>query len=719
MNQDFSADRPISNQIEDKFQRFEFAKRVATTINNRKNEDCIVIGLYGAWGEGKTSLLNFIESELLKNENILCVKFNPWRYTDENALLNQFFQKVADTLDSNLKTKKEKAGEILKKYGKLINFELPGVGNIGETLANTGDVLDSVDIEVLKERLEGILKKTNSKIVIFIDDIDRLDKTEIHSIFRLVKLTADFSNTTYILSFDEEMVSAAIGERFGQGDQRSGQNFLEKIIQVPLKIPSAQPEALKDFCLEIVENAINSNNIEITQEEVRQFVYQFTANILVRLDTPRLAVRYGNSISFTMPLLYKEVNIVDLLLIEAIKIFYPEFYSFIKSNPSLFIAASNTTLGKEIQESRQQQLDNLGKDYTSSQKISILRLIQQLFPIKQDDTIFSSFDKNIIDVWFKNKNIVSPKYFNKYFSYSVMKGEISDIVFQNFIDDVISLKRDEVNHALKTLIEQSSPDNLLYKLRSIEQEINWEKSKKISNSISDISDLFPSYQKSLFLSFGAPKSQAALFVYHLIRKHDNKEEQYQFSKELLSGNSKFNFAYDLYQWLKEKDEDDNKFFTDDEKFELENTLLDKALEESKNNSIFEEFPDYANDLFLIWINKEKKDLHKYIRKILDKNPKALLDLIKIYIPTATSTAVKGPYKSDFSQDNYNYFTSLFDKNYINKIANKVFSKNELDSNEVRWTRMHENKQDDINIIRQFRYWFEKDISLIDSNSNPL
>jgi predicted KAP-like P-loop ATPase len=279
MSEEFSADRPIATKTEDKFQRYEFAKRVAKTISNRKNEDCIVIGLYGAWGEGKTSLVNFIESELINDENIICVKFNPWRYNDENALLIQFFQKLAKTLDTNLKTKNEKAGELLKKYGKLLNIDIPILGNIGETLNNTGDVLDNVDIETLKSRLEGILKSTSSKVVVFIDDIDRLDKGEIHSIFRLVKLTADFANTTYILSFDEEMVSAAIGERFGQGDQKSGQNFLEKIIQVPLKIPTAQPETLKNFCFEIIDNIIKSNNIELTENEVRRFVYHFTNNI--------------------------------------------------------------------------------------------------------------------------------------------------------------------------------------------------------------------------------------------------------------------------------------------------------------------------------------------------------------------------------------------------------------------------------------------------------
>ncbi|MFV5695650.1 P-loop NTPase fold protein [Flavobacterium sp. LB3P122] len=709
MNQEFSADRPISKQIEDKFQRYDFAKRVATTIIDRENEDCIVIGLYGAWGEGKTSLLNFIESELLKNENIICIKFNPWRYSDENSLLIQFFQKLAETLDSKLKTKNEQVGEILKKYGKLLNIDIPFIGNVGEAITNTGDVLDNVDLETLKSRLEKILKDTSSKIVIFIDDIDRLDKSEIHSIFRLVKLTADFSNTTYILSFDEEMVATAIGERFEQGNKKSGQNFLEKIIQVPLKIPSAQPESLKDFCFEIIDATINSNKIQLTNEEIRRFAYQFTTNILIRLDTPRLAVRYGNTLSFSMPLLYREVNIVDLMLIEALKIFYPEYYSFIKSNAELFIGSINQIFEKDSKESKQNLLNDLGQEYTSGQKAGALRLINELFPIQKDTTIHSLTDRNITDEWFKNKRIVSPKYFNKYFSYSVMKGEISDVVFQNFIDELISLDSDKVTQFLKTLLDQSTPDNVIYKLRSIEEDIDWEKSKKISKSISDISEFFPSSQKTFFLSFGAPKGQAAIFVFQLIKKHDNKEEQYQFARELLSGSSKFNFAFDLYEWLQEENGTDQKLFSDENYIELNKILLEKAINESTESSIFEKFPEHANDLFTSWFERDKNSLEKYVKKILDKNPHALLDLIKTYVPTATSTAVIGPYKTDFSEDNYKYFISLFDKFYITKIANKLFSDEELSADEVKWTRRHENKQSDINIVRQFKYWYEKDI----------
>ena len=128
----------------------------------------------------------------------------------------------------------------------------------------------------------------------------------------MVKLTADFANTNYVLSFDDEMVSAALADRFGEGNQNSGQNFLEKIIQIPLKIPLAQPAALQKFCFDIINSSLETNKIDLPDDEGRSFGNEFSQNILLMLSTPRLAVRYGNTLSFSMPLLHKEVNLVDL-----------------------------------------------------------------------------------------------------------------------------------------------------------------------------------------------------------------------------------------------------------------------------------------------------------------------------------------------------------------------------------------------------------------------
>jgi predicted KAP-like P-loop ATPase len=725
MDKNFSSDRPISYQKDDKFQRYEFAKRIANTIVERESEDCIVIGVYGAWGEGKTSVINFIDTELKEKENIICIKFNPWRYNDENSLLIQFFQKLAVSLDANLKTKGEKIGSLFKKYGKLLKIDIPIIGlNMGDAVEGAGDILDDVDIETLKERIGVILKENQSKVVIFIDDIDRLDKVEIHSIFRLVKLTADFLNTTYILSFDEEMVSSAIGERFGAGNQKSGQNFLEKIIQVPLKIPVAQPEALKQFCFQLVDKAINSNNISLTEDEVRRFVSEFTSNILIKLDTPRLAVRYGNSLSFSMPLLAGEVNLVDLMLIEAIKIFFPSHYEFVKSNPEYFIGSYSGRLshGKDNDKinSLKEHLELLGKNLTKKQRSCIQSLLEELFPrLNEVFHNYASYDGRLANDWFKQKRIVSPKYFNKYFSYAVIKGEISDIAFQNFLSDVSVQSISEVATSINELVEQSSPDNFLQKIRSIEEDFKWEESTKIAKAITATSETFPK-RDGLSFSFGfeTPNGQAAIFIYQLIKKHSNKDEQFALAKELMNEARHFEFAYELNNWLRRGDTPEQKIFTNEQYRQLAMVMIKRALKEADKQPIFEKFPDHVSYLFASWAEQNKKTVTKYINGILKKDKAKVIDLLRAFTPTGYSTAVVGPYKADFTKEQYQFFVSIFDKDVIDKAISKVYKDSQVNAEEVRWTyMMDDGTQSDINIVRQFRHWLQQETITTETASN--
>jgi predicted KAP-like P-loop ATPase len=720
MDKNFSSDRPISNQQDDKFQRYEFAKRIANTIVERESEDCIVIGVYGAWGEGKTSVINFIETELKEKNNIIAIKFNPWRYNDENSLLIQFFQKLAVALDANLKTTGEKIGSLFKKYGKLLKIDIPLIGvNIGDAVEGAGDILADVDIETLKERIGAILKENKSKVVIFIDDIDRLDKVEVHSIFRLVKLTADFLNTTYILSFDEEMVSAAIGERFGAGNQKSGQNFLEKIIQVPLKIPVAQPEALKQFCFQLVDKAINSNNISLTEDEARRFVSEFTSNVLIKLETPRLAVRYGNSLSFSLPLLAGEVNLVDLMLIEAIKIFYPSHYEFVKSNPEYFIGSYSErfSYGKDNDKvsSLKEHLELLGKNLTKKQRSCIQSLLEELFPrLNEVFHNYASYDGRLTNDWFKQKRIVSPKYFNKYFSYAVIKGEISDIAFQNFLADVSAQSIEEVASSIKTLVEQSSPDNFLQKIRSIEEDFKWEEAVKIAKAISATSEVFPQRDSFSFgFGFETPNGQAAIFIYQLIKKHNDKDEQFALAKELMDEAKHFEFAYELNNWLRSGDTPEQKLFTNEQYGQLAIVMIKRALKEADKQPIFEKFPDHVNYIIGSWAEQDRPGLTKYIKGILNKTPNKSIDLLRAFTPTGYSTAVVGPYKTDFTKEQYRYFVSLFDKTYINKIVAKVYSDEDVNAEEVKWTSMREKTQTDLNIVRQFRHWLQADTLTIE------
>lgn len=712
MNKLFSSDKPVSLAGEDKFQRYGFSNGIANIITGREEDACIVIGVYGAWGEGKTSVINFIETELNNENNVITIKFNPWRYNDENLLLINFFQTLANALDANLKNKKEKIGDQLKKYAKLLTFDVPVIGNVGDKLEAAGEMLAGVDIETLKERIEDLLKKAKKKIVIFIDDIDRLDKTEIHSVFRLVKLTADFANTTYVLSFDDAMVSAALGDRFGEGNKNSGQNFLEKIIQIPLKIPVAQPAALQKFCFDIINRSLETNKIDLPDDEGRSFGNEFFQNILIMLSTPRLAVRYGNTLSFSMPLLHKEVNMVDLMLIEAIKIFYPEYYQLVKSNPEYFIGSYSNEYSHERNTEKiklfNELLEKTGVDLSKKQRECIKNLLQRLFPVIREALQNYSYSRDSANDWFKQQRIASPKYFNRYFSYAVIEGEISDIVFNNFLADIPNQTDLEVTNSLKQLIYQSSPETFLLKIRSREEELSWEVSVKLSRIIAAESELFPKPTGFSF-RFASPNGQAVFFIIQLIKKHTNKKEQLQLIENLMNEANPFEFASELFYELKRKDKNEEKeFFSVKEYQTIVAHLITRAQKESINSSIFEKFPEQTAYLFNEWGAKNKKQMTTYVKGILNKDFSKSLDLLRAFTPTIFSTAYENPFKSNFAKEDYSFFIALFDKDYIKKLLNKVFSEKKLNKEKVKWSDRGDNNQTDINMVRQFMHWFNEE-----------
>lgn len=701
----YSADKPVSIKDHDRFQRYEFSKRIAKTIIDRKEEDCIVIGVYGAWGEGKTSIINFIEQELKTSEKIVPIKFNPWRYGDEESLLKQFFKQFATSLDAKLNTTSEKAGELIKKYGKFLNYDIPVVGNIGEAAQGLGEAMADIDIETLKERIEKIIQDNEKKIVVFIDDIDRLDKEEIYSIFRLVKLNADFKNTTYLLSFDDSMVASAIGDRFGSGNQEAGRNFLEKIIQVPLQIPVAQPEDLKQFCFGLIEKAIDSN-INISNEEIGRFTYQFSNNILSRLTTPRLAVRYSNSVSFSLPLLYGEANMVDLMLIESIKIFYPKYYDFIKAHPDFFLGNYIKKYREERDEEKIKELKEylsvLNKDLTKKEQEQIKNLLIELFPMFEIAFRNMGFGDNSYRTWIKEQRIGHGKYFNRYFSYSVIRGDISDIAFQNFISNIGQQSIETIGKDLEQLVKDSSPDNFLLKIRLMEDEFPWEIATKLAKAICLVSQVFPNPQDGFFMSFTTPQAQAAYFIKFLIKSTNDKEEQFKLAKELLTQSKHFNFADELRYSLLRYDKGDAPLFDESQCDELTSILLKRALQDSNTTPVFLKFPSQAEYLLTQWKKEDSSALQSSMNKIFAESPEKIVDFIRCFAPTIKSISHPEPYKSDLEKRGFESLISILDERYVNELIEKTFTMEELNQ-EVTWTR-RDGKLTDVVLMRQFRHW---------------
>ncbi|RBQ11539.1 KAP family P-loop NTPase fold protein [Pedobacter miscanthi] len=707
MDQNFSSDNPISRPEDDRFQRYGFSKQIAQTIIGRQSRECITIGIYGAWGEGKTSVLNFIARELHQHTGVVVVKFNPWRYQDENTLLLQFFNLLAQTLDAALKTKKENLGELIGRYSGLVN--IPAVGDGSGAAIAVSKMLDQTSVESLKDRIDQIITDKEKKLVIFIDDIDRLEKTEIHSIFRLVKLTADFSNTVYLLSFDEDMVSAAIGERFGEGNAAAGKQFLEKIIQVPLRIPAAQANALQEYSISLINKILDQHEIKIEGEEANRFIKGFQEAIMPKLKNPRLILRYSNTLSFSIPLLLGEVNVVDLMLIEAIKILYPQHYEYIRSDASLFTEGFEDIYSGSADKDKinrfKNQLEKLAVNEDKRIAEALKDLLQSIFPRLEEAFRNISHNPCQDNEWYKRKRIASPNYFNRYFSYCVIKGDLADGIFETFIKTLATRNEAEQDSILKKLMEEGTAENLMRKLRSLEKEYAWPFSSAIARTLTRNSNLLDNDQSDGFFAYMRPYSQSAIFISQLLQAHPDKDEAFTLSLELFS-KAEIDYAFALLRWIQAaKEEDQHKLLKESQIDQLSTIILRRARELAGENPLYETFPEYTYRLFGIWHKNDPDGFTQYVSGLIQSHPDGYLKILYALTGQVRSSSNPNSYYTNIDEERYNYITRIIDPELIKNEILKNFDIDSPDLGKIIWDSYGGPYQTDLNIARQFMHCY--------------
>ena len=277
----FYSDRPIINSEEDKLNRSSFAKALAKSFAEFNTTDTFSIGLYGKWGSGKTSLINMLISELEtqqmnipEEKRIIIINFEPWNFSNTNQLLTQFFIRLSNELRGKNDKNLLKIGEAIEKYSEAFELTEP-IPVVGKALSIFGKHSFSLlgrklqkeaaekDIQKQKEYVIELLEKQNRKLLIIIDDIDRLNNEQIRQIFQLITSVAKFPNAIYLLAFDKDIVVKAL-EKVQKG---SGEDYLEKIIQIPIKIPDIQSNKLRKVLLEKL-NTILIENPEISFQQI-------------------------------------------------------------------------------------------------------------------------------------------------------------------------------------------------------------------------------------------------------------------------------------------------------------------------------------------------------------------------------------------------------------------------------------------------------------------
>ena len=461
----FNPDKPILKRNENKLEkRDEFAQLLGKAISSYKNDDCFVIGLHGDWGDGKTSVVNMAFERLKVNPNqkFVLFEFSPWYFSNQEDLVSNFFNQLRSFIRKN--SSKQSYNDLYKKielYLRIVNSMEIENKNDKKDLKIKSDVLLQAKIE-----LEKKLNEFGKKIIILIDDIDRLDKDETLSVFKLVKLIGDFSNIIYVLPFDKNKVIEEI---------KDGKEYIKKIVQLEINMPPVLENQLFDLLAIGIQKIIDNSNIKVQGWNVNRLKELYNSGLRFYIKNIRDLNRLINALKFYSTIKNKDLDYIDFIGITAIQTFDLDLYKYIRSNKVSFLnvnSPESIIVGGTTHYEKFKEVIKKSKEYSLLEE-QVLSLLKYLFPTVYNIFInrtIEDFDKSY---WRKEYRICDANEFDRFFLYPVEDNALSQLELSEIVNSIDDFEK------LMSLIEKVNKEKklsfFLNRLEDYLRDINVEK----------------------------------------------------------------------------------------------------------------------------------------------------------------------------------------------------------------------------------------------------
>jgi predicted KAP-like P-loop ATPase len=553
----FVTDEPIKNDQDDILDRGKFVDHLVESICNWNGEESLAIGLYGSWGNGKTSLINLVRNKLKKTDNELkIIEFCPWMLSESDNLVESFMAELSKAVG-------KKRGLLRKYAGLLTQFTnekdvksiwdgvffaatligatttgvLPFISNVSSFLKWGAPIFTLASLMAnkispyfskpqsivdIKKEITKLLKNNKKKLLIVIDDIDRLSTQEIRQIFRIIRTNANFPKVMYFLAFDRNVVEKSLVIQEGI----SGQKYLEKMIQVSFILPAVPKAKVFDCLINELKNVckdfpVLANFFEDTAY-ARQIYHPGFQSFFTNL---RDIKRFLNSLRFNMTMIINEdtINPIDFMSIEAFRLFEPDFYGFLLENKSLFTektfvpnlweTSKNITDEMDVTMQLRQEGYGLLNLNSRTQKID---LIGVLFP--QITGMNPEIKESIM-----NHRICQPENFDAYFTLTLQNGgEITKYDIEKFFTKSISY--DSLVSVINEFQEQDRYLRLINMLYNFIDDPKYFRKENYANIIQALLDSFANIEIVRgFIPFSSIDYRIVLLIHALLSKDVNLE----------------------------------------------------------------------------------------------------------------------------------------------------------------------------------------------------
>jgi predicted KAP-like P-loop ATPase len=425
-----SADKPIETRQEDVLGRRGFSEGLADAIRGWSGRESLIVALYGAWGNGKSSIKNMVLDCLHSDSpKVLTVDFNPWQLVNRPTLSEAFFDELGvalgrGDLGSNRLRKSVLARyrrwahrlqggrDLIKAIRSLFGTVLVilGVATLGAAwlhsrvitivlgslvllaglfallskftdaiikLLEAGTEIGAKSISEAKAEIAGDLRKLKEPILVVLDDLDRLTPQEILEVFQLIKANADFPNLVYLILCERAIVENNIGKAINV----PGRDYLEKIVQVAFDVPMIDPARVHRVLFQRLDALLSIETVSARFSQKR-WGNVFFSGLGSYFTTLRDVNRFISTLAFQFSSLSTdgafEVNPIDLITLEVIRLYEPEVYKAIQSNKDILTATRRPE--KPLSEAAAKVVVAMVGMGSENHRDELRELIKHLFP---------------------------------------------------------------------------------------------------------------------------------------------------------------------------------------------------------------------------------------------------------------------------------------------------------------------------------------------------
>lgn len=424
-----SQDVPLKKIDDDKFAMRGHVRRVVSYLSMVDvSEKAFSIGVVGNWGYGKSSFFNFIKDEIKEKKEFIVMDFNPRSSKDIHCIQEDFLNGLREVLKpfhSNLT-------EIFEDYAQSLNIS-----------TNTSPIisflfrlfkLHSKSWTESYNNINNLIKQLKRRIVIFVDDLDRLTAKELLEVLKVIDKNGAFCNVVFVSAYDKDYVNNAL-KAYLRHDVKCP--YTDKYFDLEIKLPKHAFHLLMDYLLELMKKAGEGKQISLSHEKVREKILGIEDYLRKRLHTVRDVKRFTNQFLYSYPTVQTEVDFEDYILLELMRFSHKEEYDKLRDFEYVNVYAKTNSDIKVCYLSHflYQNEDRVG--------VCCIDILEKLFPTGEADNFDSNpgriCNANSFDIYFYN---------NEY-----------DHIFQKDFDSLYKMSLEECCNKIDLWLDNEKPNS--------------------------------------------------------------------------------------------------------------------------------------------------------------------------------------------------------------------------------------------------------------------